>query len=232
MATRYEKREAGINRSEIRAFTDFPSKGIVFRDICPILKDPEALAAIIDLFEERVRETCPGVELVVGLDARGFLFGPLLAQRLRVGFVLVRKKGKLPGPTASVAYTLEYGQAEAEIQEDAVEAGQKVVIIDDLLATGGTLYATCELMKKQKAKVLGCLVVIELKDLKGAGPNRTRVRVLPWSSTEGPLAPGGCSAFRSIPLRSWEHSFIPDVPAILNTFSTTTLRSTFLSSFR
>ncbi|KAG9352488.1 hypothetical protein JZ751_020902 [Albula glossodonta] len=103
-----------------------------------------------------------------GLDARGFLFGPLLAQRLGVGFVLVRKKGKLPGPTTSVSYTLEYGKAEVEIQEDAIEASQKVLLIDDLLATGGTLYAACELMKKLKAEVLGCLVVIELTDLKGA----------------------------------------------------------------
>uniref|UniRef100_A0A8B9GQ37 adenine phosphoribosyltransferase n=1 Tax=Astyanax mexicanus TaxID=7994 RepID=A0A8B9GQ37_ASTMX len=105
---------------------------------------------------------------VAGLDARGFLFGPLLSQRLGIGFALVRKKGKLPGPTVGVAYDLEYGKAEAEIQADAVAPGQKVLIIDDLLATGGTLFAACELMKEQKAEVLGCLVVIELKELKGA----------------------------------------------------------------
>ncbi|XP_035274001.1 adenine phosphoribosyltransferase [Anguilla anguilla] len=166
VSTRKEKLELIAQR--IRPFVDFPSKGVVFRDICPLLKDPEALSAVIDLFEEHVRATCPGVELVVGLDARGFLFGPLLAQRLGVGFALVRKKGKLPGPTVSVAHTLEYGKAEAEIQEDAVHAGQKVILIDDLLATGGTLHAACELMKKQRAEVLGCLVVIELTDLKGA----------------------------------------------------------------
>ncbi|XP_072527110.1 adenine phosphoribosyltransferase [Salminus brasiliensis] len=167
---------AGSSRSEkldivaqnVRAFPDFPSKGILFRDICPILKEPKALTAVIDLFEEHVRLTHPQVELIVGLDARGFLFGPLLSQRLGIGFALVRKKGKLPGPTVSVAYNLEYGKAEAEIQDDAVKPGQKVLLIDDLLATGGTLYAACELMKKQQADVLGCLVVIELKDLKGA----------------------------------------------------------------
>ncbi|XP_031694514.1 adenine phosphoribosyltransferase [Anarrhichthys ocellatus] len=121
----------------IRAFPDFPKKGILFRDICPILKDPAALTAVIDLFEEHIRKNHQQVDLIVGLDARGFLFGPLLAQRLGVGFVLVRKKGKLPGTTVSVAYDLEYGKAEAEIQEDSVAPGQKIFLIDDLLATGG-----------------------------------------------------------------------------------------------
>ncbi|XP_060767404.1 adenine phosphoribosyltransferase [Neoarius graeffei] len=152
----------------IRTFPDFPTKGIMFKDICPLVKEPKALAAVIDLFEEQVRQNHPHTQLIVGLDARGFLFGPLLAQRLGIGFVLVRKKGKLPGPTVSVKYTLEYGTADVEIQVDAVEPGQKVLLIDDLLATGGTLHATCELMKKQNAQILGCLVVIELKDLRGA----------------------------------------------------------------
>ncbi|XP_074501576.1 adenine phosphoribosyltransferase [Sebastes fasciatus] len=151
----------------IRAFPDFPKKGIMFRDICPILKDPAALTAVIDLFEEHVRKNHQQVDLIVGLDARGFLFGPLLAQRLGVGFVLVRKKGKLPGTTVSVTYELEYGKAEAEIQEDAVAPGHRVLLIDDLLATGGTLYAACELMRKQQAVILGCMVVIELKELNG-----------------------------------------------------------------
>ncbi|XP_037637440.1 adenine phosphoribosyltransferase [Sebastes umbrosus] len=151
----------------IRAFPDFPKKGIMFRDICPILKDPAALTAVIDLFEEHVRKNHQQVDLIVGLDARGFLFGPLLAQRLGVGFVLVRKKGKLPGTTVSVTYELEYGKAEAEIQEDAVAPGQRVLLIDDLLATGGTLYAAFELMRKQQAVILGCMVVIELKELNG-----------------------------------------------------------------
>ncbi|XP_022624760.1 adenine phosphoribosyltransferase [Seriola dumerili] len=152
----------------IRQFPDFPKKGILFRDICPILRDPAALTAVIDLFEEHARKNYKQVDLVIGLDARGFLFGPLLAQRLGVGFVLVRKKGKLPGATVSVAYDLEYGTAEAEIQEDAVAPGQKVLLIDDLLATGGTLFAACELMRKQQAEVLGCMVIIELKELNGS----------------------------------------------------------------
>ncbi|KAG5269962.1 hypothetical protein AALO_G00187090 [Alosa alosa] len=165
-STREEKLKR-INES-IRAFPDFPTKGILFRDICPILKDPKSLTAVIDLFEEYVRQNHQDVELLVGLDARGFLFGPLLAQRLGIGFSLVRKRGKLPGPTVSVAYDLEYSKAEAEIQEDAVAPGQKVLVIDDLLATGGTLNAACALMKKQQANVMGCLVVIEIKDLHGA----------------------------------------------------------------
>lgn len=154
--------------SRIRIFPDFPKKGIFFRDICPILKDPEALSAVTSLFEEHVRDKFQQVDLVVGLDARGFLFGPLLAQRLGVGFVLVRKKGKLPGPTVSVGYDLEYGKAEAEIQVDAVSPGQKVILIDDLLATGGTLSAACELMHQQQATILSCLVVVEMKDLNGS----------------------------------------------------------------
>lgn len=155
-------------RSRIRPFPDFPKKGIVFRDICPILKDPEALRAVISVFEEHVRKNFQQVDLIVGLDARGFLFGPLLAQQLGVGFVLVRKKGKLPGATVSVAYDLEYGKAEAEVQEDAVSPGQKVVLIDDLLATGGTLFAASNLMRQQQADVVGCMVVVELKELNGA----------------------------------------------------------------
>ncbi|XP_054652640.1 adenine phosphoribosyltransferase [Dunckerocampus dactyliophorus] len=154
-------------RRRIHTFPDFPKRGIMFRDICPILKDPTALTAVIDLFEEHVKINQWEVDLIVGLDARGFLFGPLLAQRLSVGFVMVRKKGKLPGATVSVAYDLEYGKAEAEIQEDAVIPGQKVVILDDLLATGGTLFAACELMKKQGAQIQGCMVIIELTELKG-----------------------------------------------------------------
>ncbi|XP_056318918.1 adenine phosphoribosyltransferase [Danio aesculapii] len=152
----------------IRTFPDFPTKGIPFKDIFPILKDPKAVTAVTDLFEEHVRNTYPQVDLIVGLDARGFLFGPLLALRLGIGFAPIRKKGKLPGPTISVAYSLEYAKAEAEMQEDAVSAGQKVLIIDDLLATGGTLYAAIELIKQQKAEVLGCLVVVELKYLNGS----------------------------------------------------------------
>ncbi|KAM9302278.1 adenine phosphoribosyltransferase [Gastrophryne carolinensis] len=161
-----EEKRALVQRS-VREFPDFPSPGVLFRDITPLLKDPKAFTAAIDLFESYVRKNFPKIDLIAGLDSRGFLFGPPLAQRLGVGFVLIRKKGKLPGPTESVSYSLEYGKAEIEIQTDAVAPGQKVVIIDDLLATGGTMKAACDLLQRRSAEILGCLVLIELTSLKG-----------------------------------------------------------------
>ncbi|NWI53671.1 APT phosphoribosyltransferase, partial [Calyptomena viridis] len=139
-------------------------------DISPLLKDPVAFRTLIDLLEDHLRASFPKIDFIAGecLDSRGFLIGPPLAQRLGIGFVPIRKKGKLPGPTESVSYTLEYGKAELEIQSDALEPGQKVVIVDDLLATGGTMCAACELLKRLKAEILECLVVIELKLLKGS----------------------------------------------------------------
>ncbi|OCT57386.1 adenine phosphoribosyltransferase [Xenopus laevis] len=162
-----QEKEAIIRRA-VRAFPDFPSPGICFRDITPVLKDPLAFCSAIDLFERHLRANFPKIDVIAGLDSRGFLFGPSLAQRFNIGFLLIRKKGKLPGPTESVSYSLEYGKAELEMQCDAVEAGQKVVLIDDLLATGGTMNAACELIKRRNAEILECLVVIELKSLNGA----------------------------------------------------------------
>uniref|UniRef100_A0A8B9D9X5 Adenine phosphoribosyltransferase n=1 Tax=Anser cygnoides TaxID=8845 RepID=A0A8B9D9X5_ANSCY len=145
-----------------------PRGGVSARlDISPLLKDPVAFRALIDLLEDHLRASFPHIDFIAGLDSRGFLIGPPLAQRLGIGFVPIRKKGKLPGPTESASYTLEYGKAELEIQSDAVEPGQKVVIVDDLLATGGTMRAACELVKRLKAEILECLVIIELKLLKG-----------------------------------------------------------------
>ncbi|XP_075289577.1 adenine phosphoribosyltransferase isoform X2 [Opisthocomus hoazin] len=155
-------------RDRVRPFPDFPVPGVLFRDISPLLKDPAAFRTLIDLLEDHLRASRPQIDFVAGLDSRGFLIGPPLAQRLGVGFVPIRKKGKLPGPTESVSYALEYGKAELEIQSDAVEPGQKVVIVDDLLATGGTMRAACELMERLKAEVVECLVIIELKLLKGS----------------------------------------------------------------
>ncbi|NXD30645.1 APT phosphoribosyltransferase, partial [Spelaeornis formosus] len=159
-----------ILRDRVRSFADFPEPGVVFRDISPLLKDPVAFRTLIDLLEDHVRASFPKIDFIVGecLDSRGFLIGPPLAQRLGIGFVPVRKKGKLPGATESISYSLEYGKAELEIQSDAVEAGQKVVIVDDLLATGGTMCAACELLRRLKAEILECLVIIELKALQGS----------------------------------------------------------------
>ncbi|XP_007887506.1 adenine phosphoribosyltransferase [Callorhinchus milii] len=165
MASREEKVQ--LLRCKMRTYPDFPKPGVTFQDICPILKDPNAFRATIDLFEEHLKENCPLPDLVVGLDARGFLFGPVVAQRLGIGFVPIRKKGKLPGPIISVEFSSEYAKGELEIQCGAVESGQKVVVIDDLLATGGTLSAACELLKKVNAETRECLVVIELKALNG-----------------------------------------------------------------
>ncbi|NWY10587.1 APT phosphoribosyltransferase, partial [Aphelocoma coerulescens] len=157
-------------RDRVRPFPDFPEPGVLFRDISPLLKDPVAFRTLIDLLEDHLRASFPKIDFVAGecLDSRGFLIGPPLAQRLGIGFVPIRKKGKLPGPTESISYSLEYGKAELEIQSDAVEPGQKVVIVDDLLATGGTMCAACELLKRLKAEILECLVIIELKALKGS----------------------------------------------------------------
>ncbi|NXJ84465.1 APT phosphoribosyltransferase, partial [Trogon melanurus] len=167
-------------RDRIRPFPDFPVPGVLFRDISPLLKDPAAFGILIDLLEDHVRAAFAKIDFIAGerLDSRGFLIGPPLAQRLGIGFVPIRKKGKLPGPTESVSYALEYGKAELEIQSDAVEPGQKVVIVDDLLATGGTMCAACELMRRLKAEVLECLVIIELKLLKGS----EKLKAVPFHS--------------------------------------------------
>ncbi|KAF6287524.1 adenine phosphoribosyltransferase [Rhinolophus ferrumequinum] len=116
--------------------------------------------------------------LPTGLDSRGFLFGPSLAQELGLGFVLIRKRGKLPGPTVSASYTLEYGKAELEIQKDALEPGQKVVIVDDLLATGGTMRTACDLLVQLRAEVLECVSLVELTSLKG----REKLGAVPFFS--------------------------------------------------
>ncbi|KAM6430669.1 adenine phosphoribosyltransferase [Liasis olivaceus] len=163
-----DEQKRRLIREQIRDYPDFPSPGVIFRDIGPVLKDPRAFRAAMDLLESHVRASHQDVDYIAGLDSRGFLFGPVLAQRLGVGFLLIRKKGKLPGATESVSYALEYGKAELEVQKDAVKPGQRVVIVDDLLATGGTMRAACELMTKLQADILDCLVLIELTFLKGA----------------------------------------------------------------
>jgi adenine phosphoribosyltransferase len=151
----------------IREVPDFPKPGILFYDITTILKDPLGLHALIcglaDHYE--VRERRP--EVVVGIEARGFVFGPALAYRLGVGFVPVRKPKKLPAERVSVTYELEYGTDSLEIHKDAIEPGQRVLIMDDLLATGGTAAATVKLVEALGGKVAGLAFIIELSFLKG-----------------------------------------------------------------
>ncbi|ALC43384.1 Aprt [Drosophila busckii] len=154
-------------KSKIGKHIDFPKKGIVFRDIFGALTDPDACVYLRDLLLQHIRAAHPDVELIVGLDSRGFLFNLLLATELGVGCAPIRKKGKLAGEVISVEYQLEYGTDTFEIQRAAIKPGQKVLLVDDLLATGGSLRAATELVRKVGGVVLESLVVIELEELQG-----------------------------------------------------------------
>jgi adenine phosphoribosyltransferase len=149
----------------IREVPDFPKKGILFYDITTLLKDKAGFATLIDLFSENY--IGKQVDLVLGMEARGFIFGPALAYRLNAGFVPVRKPGKLPAETAKVSYDLEYGSNTLEIQKDAIQQGQRVLIVDDLLATGGTAVATARLVGELGGEIAGLGFVVELDFLNG-----------------------------------------------------------------
>jgi adenine phosphoribosyltransferase len=151
--------------STIRSVPDFPIEGILFYDITTLLKNPTALKESVDQLVNHYRDA--GVDLVVAIESRGFIFGMPLAYQLGVGFVPVRKPGKLPAETTAESYELEYGTNTIEIHVDAIEKGQKVLVIDDLLATGGTAKATCNLVEKLGGEVVGVAFVIELNFLKG-----------------------------------------------------------------
>ena len=152
-------------RSAIRSIPDFPKPGILYRDISPVLESAPLFHAAIDLLAGECADLAPAK--VVGLDARGFIFGAALAYRIGAGFVPVRKKGKLPSATISHAYDLEYGSAEFEIHCDSIHPGEKVILVDDLLATGGTAAAAVHLLKQLGANVLRTLFVVELDGLGG-----------------------------------------------------------------
>lgn len=149
----------------IRTIPDFPKPGILFYDITTLLKDKTGFAQLIDAFAAHYIGR--DVDLVLGTEARGFIFAPAIAYRLNAGFVPVRKAGKLPAETAKVCYDLEYGQDCLELHLDAVKPGQKVLLVDDLLATGGTMAATVELVEKLGGVVVGIAFAIELDFLKG-----------------------------------------------------------------
>jgi len=149
----------------IRTIPDFPKPGILFYDITTLLKDPRGFAMLIDALAQYYMDK--DVDLVLGIEARGFIFGPALAYRLNAGFVPVRKPRKLPGPTARVTYDLEYGTDTLEIHQDAIEPGQRVVLVDDLLATGGTMEATTRLVQQLGGTIAGLGFAIELDFLKG-----------------------------------------------------------------
>jgi adenine phosphoribosyltransferase len=152
-------------RARIREIPDFPKPGILFYDITTLLKDPEAFHAAIDaMLQPYEGET---VDIVVGMESRGFIFSAPMAYKLGAGLVPVRKLGKLPAETITVEYALEYGSNTLEIHRDAIEPGQKVLIVDDLLATGGTVKGTIELVERLKGVVVGLAFLVELDFLKG-----------------------------------------------------------------
>ena len=152
----------------IRDVPDFPKPGILFKDVTPLLADPNALDQVVDaLAAPYLKNGKATVDRVLGIESRGFIFGTPVAQRLGVGFAPIRKPGKLPWKTVTESYALEYGEDRIELHLDAVEKGERVLIIDDLLATGGTLSAACRLVEKLGATVAACAVVIELGFLDG-----------------------------------------------------------------
>jgi adenine phosphoribosyltransferase len=151
--------------SLIRDVPDFPMKGILFRDITTLIKDARAFREVIDRLADRY--ATEGVDVVVAIESRGFIFGAPLAYKLGAGFVPVRKSGKLPANSISESYTLEYGSNTLEMHQDAIQPGQRVLVVDDLLATGGSARATINLAERLGAKVMGVAFLIELKALHG-----------------------------------------------------------------
>ncbi|MCP4627679.1 MAG: adenine phosphoribosyltransferase [bacterium] len=160
----YQK-TCGYIKSKVRSIPDWPIKGVIFRDITTLLQDPKAHREISTIFHNRYADQ--NIDKIVGIDARGFLFGSVLAYKLDVGFIPIRKNGKLPYKTIAESYTLEYGEETVEIHEDAFSRGERVVIIDDLMATGGTIAAAVNLVQKLGAEIIECAFVLELPDLKG-----------------------------------------------------------------
>ena len=149
----------------IRTIPDFPKPGIMFRDVTTLFSDPRGFRMAIDQLLHPYAGT--PIDRVVGLEARGFILGGAIAHQLSVGFVPIRKKGKLPGNTIEQAYTLEYGEAVVELHTDVIEAGEKILVVDDLIATGGTAEAGLKLLERVGADVVACAFVIDLPDLGG-----------------------------------------------------------------
>jgi len=152
-------------RDSIRSIPGWPIEGVIFRDITTLMQNPDINRKATDIFFDRYKGM--DIDKVVGIDARGFVFGAILAHQLHVGFVPVRKKGKLPHKTISESYSLEYGEDTLEIHEDAIVKGERVVIMDDLIATGGTIGATVKLVEKIGGVIVECAFVVELPDLNG-----------------------------------------------------------------
>lgn len=153
-------------KNQIRTVPNWPQDGVMFRDITPLLQNPKTFRVLIDLFVHRYMDA--NLNLIAGMDARGFIIGAVVAYELNLGFVPIRKKGKLPFSTVSEEYTLEYGFATVEMHTDACKAGDRVVIIDDLIATGGTMLAGKKLLEKSGATIVEGAAIVDLVDLGGA----------------------------------------------------------------
>ena len=152
-------------REKITEYPNFPKKGILFRDFSPILKDPSALSLIADEFSKHFHPK--DIDLFAGIESRGFILACVLASRYNKGMIMIRKAGKLPGKTAKLSYTIEYGKDTIEIQKDIIKEGQRILICDDLLATGGTAKASAKLIEKIGGKISGFAFIIELTELNG-----------------------------------------------------------------
>ena len=152
-------------REKIAEYPNFPKKGILFRDFSPILKDPAALSLIEDEFSKHFHPK--NIDLFAGIESRGFILACILASKYNKGMIMIRKAGKLPGKTAKLSYTIEYGKDTIEIQKDIIKEGQRVLICDDLLATGGTAKASAKLIEKIGGRVAGFAFIIELTELNG-----------------------------------------------------------------
>ncbi|MBT4805404.1 adenine phosphoribosyltransferase [Candidatus Woesearchaeota archaeon] len=153
-------------KSTIRTIPNWPKEGIMFRDITTLIENPKAFSYCIEKFKEKYANS--GIDKIAGIEARGFIFGAALAKDLGLPFVLIRKKGKLPGEVVAQEYSLEYGTDKIEMHVDSISSGDNVLLIDDLLATGGTALAACQLVEKVGGKVVSAAFVIDLPDLKGA----------------------------------------------------------------
>ena len=152
-------------REKIAEYPNFPKKGILFRDFSPILKDPAAFSLIVDEFSKHFHPK--EIDLFAGIESRGFILASVLASRYNKGMIMIRKAGKLPGKTAKLSYTIEYGKDSIEIQKDIIKKGQRILICDDLLATGGTAKASAKLIEKVGGKISGFAFIIELTELNG-----------------------------------------------------------------
>jgi len=170
-------------KKKIRTIPNWPKEGVMFRDITTLMKDPKAFSEIIEIFYSRYKDQ--KVDLVAGIESRGFILAGALAHKLGIGFIPIRKPGKLPAETESVEYELEYGKDKIEIHKDAINPGLNILLIDDLIATGGTADAACQLIEKLGGRVHEAAFIIDLPDLKGNEKLQKRCKTFSIMKFEG-----------------------------------------------